>query len=31
MEAVWQKRDIRGGEADLREIIQEQGLKLLLI
>jgi hypothetical protein len=31
MEAIWQKRDIRGTEADLRESIQEQGLKLLLI
>jgi len=31
MEAIWQKRDICGSEADLRESIQEQGLKLLLI
>jgi len=31
MEAVWQKRDVSGKEVDVRETIQEQGLKLLLI
>lgn len=31
IETIWQKRDIRGAEADLRESIQEQGSKLLLI
>ncbi|KAF9532466.1 fungal-specific transcription factor domain-containing protein [Crepidotus variabilis] len=31
MEAVWQKRDVRGQHADFRESIQEQGMKLLLI
>lgn len=31
MEAVWQKRDIGGKDVDFREMIKEQGLKLLLI
>ena len=31
MEAVWQKRDVRGQQADIRETIHEQGMKLLLI
>jgi len=31
MEAVWQKRDVGGKEVDVRETIQEQGLKLLLL
>ena len=31
MEAVWQKRDVGGEAADLRESIREQGLQLLLL
>jgi hypothetical protein len=31
MEAVWQKRDVGGEAADLRETIREQGLQLLLL
>jgi hypothetical protein len=31
METVWQKRDVCGKQTDVRESIQEQGMKLLLI
>lgn len=31
METLWQRRDVGGGTPDLREIIQEQSISLLLI
>ncbi|KAF5382023.1 hypothetical protein D9615_004431 [Tricholomella constricta] len=31
MEAVWQKRDVKGGPVDFRDTIRERGLNLLLI
>lgn len=31
METLWQRRDVGGGAPDLREIIREQSISLLLI
>ncbi|KAF9007574.1 fungal-specific transcription factor domain-containing protein [Cyathus striatus] len=31
MEAVWQKRDVSGKPVDVREVIRERGLNLLLV
>ncbi|TFK27792.1 hypothetical protein FA15DRAFT_132708 [Coprinopsis marcescibilis] len=31
METLWQRRDVGGGTPDLREIIQEQSISLLLV
>jgi len=31
MEAIWQKRDVSGNAVDLRDIVRERGLHLLLV
>ena len=31
IEAVWQKRDTKGGAVDLQSTVREQGLHLLLL
>jgi hypothetical protein len=31
MEAIWQKRDINGSAVDLRDVVRERGLHLLLV
>jgi len=31
MEVIWRKRDVNGGAVELRDIIRERGLHLLLV
>jgi Fungal specific transcription factor domain len=31
MEAIWQKRDLSGSAVELREVVRERGLHLLLV